>query len=67
MLPSPQTRYRQFRHVGPPGSVPSSHALNPVAFEGAFDVYVEVMTTSSHGRARGGDSASSLSVITSLV
>src|SRR5579872_4150870 len=72
VLPSPQTRYRQFRHVGPPGSVPSSQALNAIAFEGGFEVYVEVRATSSHGSVRGGTRlssccASSLSVITSLV
>jgi hypothetical protein len=41
--------------------------LNAVAFEGGLDVWVEVMTTSSQGCVRGGDSASSLSVITSLL
>ena len=38
VLPSPQTRYRQFRHISPPGSVRSSHALNAAAFVGGFDV-----------------------------
>jgi hypothetical protein len=38
VLPSPQTRYRQFRHVSPPGCARSSHDLNAVAFEGGFDV-----------------------------
>jgi hypothetical protein len=41
--------------------------LNAVAFEGGFDVYVEVMTTSSQGCVRGGASASSFSVLTLVV
>src|SRR5438067_1246199 len=66
LLPSPQTTYLQFRHVSLPGSSVSSHDLKAVAFAGGFDVYVEVIATSSQGCVRGGDSASSLSVSTSF-
>jgi hypothetical protein len=38
VLPSPQTRYRQLRHISPPGGVRSSQDLNAVALEGGFDV-----------------------------
>jgi hypothetical protein len=50
-----------------PGAVRSSQVLNAVAFDGGFEVYVEVMITSSHGSVRGAVSASWFRVSTSLV
>jgi hypothetical protein len=54
------------RHVSAPGAVDSSAALNAAAFDGGFDVYVELSATSNHGSECGGASASSFSVSTSV-
>ena len=68
VLPRPQTRYRQFRQTSAPGDPCSSSILNAVAFAGGFEVYVELIATSSHGSCEGGGvPASSFIVMTSLM